>query len=526
MIQEIELPIRPRCLHRQRAFYQEVARNIGVQPDEIRHIEILRQSIDGRGRFPIYRVAMRVYTEPDTYRPPFRNVQLPAMLKGKPVLVVGAGPAGLFAAYTLAMSGHKPILLERGRDVHRRKVDVGNLCQRAELDTESNYCFGEGGAGCFSDGKLYTRSNKRGDVQHILDVLIHFGADPAIAYEAHPHIGSDVLPQIVERMRNALIMAGGEVHFETRVDDFLLEGNRCVGVRARNGKEYRASAVVLACGHSSVDIYNWFHTRGYAIEGKDWAMGVRLEHPQELIDIMQYRQRAADWELPPAEYGFSTQVGDRGVFSFCMCPGGMIIPSMTEPGRFLVNGMSGSRRASAWANAGIVVSVRQSDAEAYRAEFGPLAGLKFQQALEEKFAALDPAMAPAQRLTDFLQGRESADLPSTSYPLGAYAAPLHEILPPFIADSLREGLGEICRKRSIFYTSEAVMMGLESRTSSTVVLPRNPETFEHIQIKNLYPCGEGAGYAGGITSSAIDGVNCAHRLLWNLKREIAISMNI
>ncbi len=526
MIQEIELPIRSRCFYRPMAFRQEVARNVGVQPEDVQHIEVLRKSIDGRSRFPVYRVLMRVYTTPDAYQKPFKNLKLPAVLKGKPVLVVGMGPAGLFAAYTLAMNGHKPILLERGRDVHRRKKDVGGLCQRAELDTESNYCFGEGGAGCFSDGKLYTRSNKRGDVQHILDVLIHYGANPEIAYEAHPHIGSDMLPRVVERMRNEIVMVGGEVHYETRVEDFLLEGNRCIGVRDQNGKEYRAAAVILACGHSAEDIYDWFYARGYAIEGKDWAMGVRLEHPQEVIDMMQYRQRAADWELPPAEYGFSTQVNGRGVFSFCMCPGGMIIPSMTHPSRFLVNGMSGSRRASPWANAGIIVSVRQSDAAAYAAEYGPLAGLKFQQALEEKFSALDPAMAPAQRMVDFLKGRESANLPSTSYPLGVYPALLNDLLPPFIADSLQAGLSEFCAKRPAFYTEEAVMVGLESRTSSTVVLPRNPETLEHVQIKNLYPCGEGAGYAGGITSSAIDGVNCANKLLWNLKREIALSLNI
>lgn len=524
MIQEIELPIRPRCLHRQKAFYQEVSNNIGVRPEDIQHIEILRQSIDGRGRFPVYRIHIRVYTTPDTYKKPYKQLSLPTVLKGKSVLIVGGGPAGLFAAYTLAMSGHKPIVLERGREVHQRKIDVASLCQRAELDTESNYCFGEGGAGCFSDGKLYTRSNKRGDVQHILDVLIHYGANPSIAYEAHPHIGSDHLPGIVERMRHDLLRSGGEIHFETRVEDFLIEGDRCIGVRDQNGKEYRAVAVILACGHSSEEIYEWFYNHRYAIEGKDWAMGVRLEHPQDLIDQMQYRQRAADWELPPAEYGFSVQAAGRGVFSFCMCPGGMVVPSMTKPNRFLVNGMSGSRRASAWANAGVVVSVRQSDAAAYAAEYGPLAGLKFQQALEEKIASMDPAMAPAQRLADFLQGRTSDSLPSTSYPLGVYSAPLHEVLPSFMVQAMSDGLKEVCAKKPIFLSDQAVLLGLESRTSSTVMLPRDAETYEHVQIKKLYPCGEGAGYAGGITSSAIDGVNCANKLLWNLKREIAISM--
>lgn len=527
MIHEIERSVRIRCFNRPATFKKEIARSLDVKEEEVNYIKVLKKSLDARGYYPMYHVQMKVYTGTDKYETPYRQLTLPTRLPGKSVVVCGAGPAGLFAAYTLAMSGCKPILLERGKDIHRRKKDVGLLCQEGIVNPESNYCFGEGGAGCFSDGKLYTRSNKRGDVQHILDVLVHFGADPSICYEAHPHIGSDCLPGIIEKMRNALIIAGGEVHFETRVDDFILDkANTCVGVVDQNGKEYRGAGVIIACGHSAENIYQWFYKHQYAIQGKDWAMGVRIEHPQEVIDLMQYRKPAASLDLPPAEYGFANQVEDRGVFSFCMCPGGMIIPSMTTSNRFLVNGMSGSDRSSPWANSGVIVTVRQSDADMYKEEYGPLSGLKYQQLIEERFSVANQLKAPAQKLVDFLKNEETTILEATSYPLGVWSAPLHEMLPSFMVKALQTGISEFGRKKPSYICEQAMLVGLESRTSSTVVLPRNTETLEHIQIKHLYPCGEGAGYAGGITSSAIDGVNCAQKLLWNLKREIVKSMNL
>jgi uncharacterized FAD-dependent dehydrogenase len=417
----------------------------------------------------------------------------------------------LFAALRLIELGIKPVVLERGRDVRARRRDLAAIQRQGVVDADSNYCFGEGGAGTYSDGKLYTRSTKRGNVESILRTLVAHGADPDILIDAHPHIGSNRLPKVVAAIRESILNAGGEIRFETRVVDLIVDnGGRLRGVVTASGDEVLGESVILATGHSARDIFRLLHRRGVLIEPKPFAMGVRIEHPQPLIDRIQYHSPLRDERLPAASYRLATTVHDRGVFSFCMCPGGFIVPSATEQDEVVVNGMSLSRRDSPFANSGLVVSVETEDLEEYAAH-GVLAGMYYQKALEvmASQAGGGAQKAPAQRLTDFVAGRMSATLPPCSYNPGVTSAPLHELLPRPLADHLQNGFRNFAKTMRGYMTEDALLVGVETRTSSPVKIPRDPQTLEHPQIKGLYPSGEGAGYAGGIVSAAIDGVRVA-----------------
>ena len=432
----------------------------------------------------------------------------------EPVIVIGAGPAGLFASLKLLQRGFRPVILERGKDVHRRKTDMARLSTEGIVNPDSNYCYGEGGAGTFSDGKLYTRSTKRGDVREVLHQLVRFGADPSILIDAHPHIGTDRLPVIVEAIRLHIEKLGGEYHFDSRVSDIVRTDG---GFEVKAGdKVFRARKVILATGHSARDIYEIFERNGWALEAKGFALGVRVEHPQWLINNIRYHGKYQPF-MPTAEYSFVQQVDGRGVFSFCMCPGGILVPSPTEEGTIVLNGMSNSARNSKWANAGVVVQIEPGDQPA--GYTGPFALMDFQRDVERKMfewsnghGARHPLAAPAQRMKDFCRGIVSKDLPKTSYHPGALSSPLHELLPEHVASRLRRVFPMVERQMRGYYTNDALLLGVESRTSSPVRLPRDPETLEHVSVPGLYPAGEGAGYAGGIVSSALDGIACAEKI--------------
>lgn len=476
---------------------------------------VTRRSIDARGRI-VQRYKLEVYSETEHYAPfipdPYQNVR-----DAEPVVVVGAGPAGIFAALKLLMLGRKPVVLERGKDVHCRKADMARLSREGVLDPESNYCFGEGGAGAFSDGKLYTRSSKRGDNREVLHQLVNFGADPSILIDAHPHIGTDKLPLIVENIRKCVTEHGGEYHFGTCVKDIELLDN---GVRVKAVSEgvervFEAPSVILATGHSARDIYEMAYKRGWELQPKGFALGVRVEHPQSLINRARYRGQFKTG-MPAAEYSFVEQVDGRGVFSFCMCPGGILVPSSTEPETVVLNGMSNSSRNSRWANAGVVVSIEPEDVPAKYADDGPFSSLNYQRDIERAmFMAAQGAgaphafSAPAQRMLDFCRGRKSSDLPESSYHPGAVSVPLHELLPSAVAGRLRKVFPLVDKKIAGYFTNEALLLGVESRTSSPLRMPRDPKTLESVSAPRVYPCGEGAGYSGGIVSSAIDGIRCA-----------------
>ena len=395
--------------------------------------------------------------------------------------------------------------------MHEKKIDNATLCKDGIINPDSNYCFGEGGAGTFSDGKLFTRSNKKGDIKGVLHQFVEFGADPNILIEAHAHIGSDKLPKVIENLRNNIISCGGEVHFNTRVVDFNREGEIWNAV-CNDGSVFSASNIILATGHSARDIYELFDSKGWFIEAKGFALGVRAEHPQYLINNIQYKNRYQPY-LPTAEYSLVCQIDGRGVFSFCMCPGGLLVPSSTAPGQMLLNGMSNSMRNSKWANAGIVVPVEPSDVPEF-SKYGPLQLMKFQESVEKAMFEYGGGSikAPAQRMTDFVKSKLSVSLPSTSYIPGAYSAPLHEILPEFIVQRLKKAFLEFNKKMKGYYTPDALLLAVESRTSSPVRIPRDSETMQHVELSGIYPCGEGAGYAGGIVSSALDGINAANAL--------------
>lgn len=491
-----------------------VSQKSGIPPGEIRHVEVLKRSIDARQRIIKVNLTVRVYVHEDFHEEPAWLPDYPSVSSAEEVVIIGAGPAGLFAALRCIELGRKPVVLERGKDVQARRRDLKAINVDHVVNEDSNYCFGEGGAGTYSDGKLYTRSKKRGDVHRILKLLVGFGATREILVEAHPHIGTNKLPGIISKIRECIIANGGEVKFNTRVTDILLEGQAIAGVSTADGTTFHAKKVILATGHSARDIFELLGRKGIAIELKPFALGVRVEHPQALIDSIQYKCDVRGDYLPPAPYSIVKQVGSgstsRGVYSFCMCPGGVIAPCATSPGEVVTNGWSPSKRDQPTANSGIVVELRPEDFRAFAAR-GPLAAMAFQQMVEQAAwqAGGQTQRVPAQRLVDFTQGKVSASLPETSYKPGVTSSELGSVLPDFIYRALQAGFREFGQSMRGYLTNEAVVHAPESRTSSPVRIPRNPETLEHITVKGLYPCGEGAGYAGGIVSAAIDGEKCA-----------------
>ena len=491
-----------------------VSAALGIEKERIWEIVVTRRSTDARNVRIRINLSLDVFIDekPDAIGKPV--FEYPFVGNKKPVLIIGAGPAGLFAALRLIELGFKPILLERGKQVNERKKDIAAIHGEHLIDPDSNYGFGEGGAGTFSDGKLYTRSKKRGDVRKILEVLNFHGAQDEILIEAHPHIGTNVLPRVIGSIRETIEHAGGEYHFHSRVTDLIIENESVKGVVLQNGERIKGAAVVLATGHSARDIYYLLQSKNILLEAKTFALGVRVEHPQELIDMIQYHGNNRGKYLPPAAYSMVEQVGDRGVYSFCMCPGGMVVPAATSPGELVVNGMSPSSRGGRFANSGMVTEIRIEDIPKEFQKYGIFAGLEFQQAVEKSCfrAAGDSQMAPAQRIADFVGDHPSASLPDTSYRPGLTPSDMGSWLPGFVTMRLREGLIKMGEKSKGYLTNEAILMGAETRTSSPLRIPRSSETLEHLQIKGLFPCGEGAGYAGGIVSSAIDGERVAEMI--------------
>jgi uncharacterized protein len=485
----------------------------GIDNTEACSIRVIKRSVDARKKNIRINLTVEVFSGKDTTMPsitPFIPVDVSLM---REVIIVGAGPAGLFAALRLIELGLRPVLIERGRDVSSRKKDIAQISRGQTVDPDSNYCFGEGGAGTYSDGKLYTRSKKRGDNTRVLELLCLHGANENIMYEAHPHLGTDKLPGIISRIRKTIIGAGGHFILEKKVTDFIIEGDSIKGVVTADNEKLMSEYVILATGHSARDIYDICLNRGVELEMKSFAMGVRVEHPQELIDRIQYHGNPRGEFLPAASYNLAKQVEGRGVYSFCMCPGGFIVPSATSQEEVVVNGMSPSGRNSPYANSGIVVEIKPEDLVKY-SKFGEMAGLEFQKELEREAwkNGGHTQHAPAQRLSDFVSGTSSGPLPKVSYSPGVTSSPLHNWLPKAIGRRLRDGFRLFGSLMNGYLTNEAVVLGVESRTSSPVRIPRDPEKLHHIRISGLYPCGEGSGYAGGIVSSAVDGMRAAEAI--------------
>ncbi|PIP79426.1 MAG: FAD-binding protein [Ignavibacteria bacterium CG22_combo_CG10-13_8_21_14_all_37_15] len=513
---QIEIALLPENALSDSAIRSEISDQLQISAEEINAVRLVRRSIDAR-KFPVYKLLLDVYVnETPTEENPFINYK-PVTGKKK-VAVVGFGPAGMFAALRLLELGIKPVIVERGKDVRGRRRDIKQLMVDRLVNPNSNYCFGEGGAGTFSDGKLYTRATKRGDVKKILRIFVQHGAAEDILVDTHPHLGSNKLPEIVSSIRETILRCGGEIHFESRVTDFILKDKKILGVVLNGNEELLADSVLLATGHSARDIFSLLQAKNILLEQKSFAMGVRIEHPQALINEMQYHTKQKNEYLPSANYSLACQVNNRGVFSFCMCPGGIIVPASTAPDELVVNGMSISKRNSPFANSGFVVSVEPEDFGQYE-KFGPFAGMEYQKEIEHMAfeAGGSNQTAPAQRVTDFLKDKISSSLPKSSYFPGTVSSPLHTILPQAIVQRLKEGFVQFNNKMRGFITEEAQMLAAETRTSSPVRIPRDKETYMHKEITGLFPAGEGAGYAGGIMSSAMDGENCADAVARFLK---------
>lgn len=550
MIHQYQIRVAPQVAYDTDSIKQYVAKTYGLNIKEITAVRIIKKSIDARQRNVFVNLKIDVYVSEQPTEKEYVETIYKDVSKCTSAVVVGAGPAGLFAALRLIELGIKPIVVERGKDVRARKRDIALTSREHIVNPESNYSFGEGGAGAFSDGKLYTRSKKRGNVEKILNVFCQHGADTAILSDAHPHIGTDKLPMVIENMRNKIIECGGEVHFETRMDELIIKGNKVVGIRTNKGTEIEGE-VILATGHSARDVYRYLAANGIFIEPKGLAMGVRLEHPSHLIDQIQYHNKQGRGKyLPAAEYTYVEQVEERGVYSFCMCPGGFVVPAASDKEQVVVNGMSPSNRGSKWSNSGMVVEIRPEDVASGKIDVPMVIE---QQEIDERIRKINKGLsksqieninnntlavlnlqdqieklcwiqggrtqvAPAQRMADFVAGKLSYDLPKSSYTAGLISSPLNMWMPKFITSRLSKGFQKFGNSSKGFLTNEAVMIGMETRTSSPVRIVRDRESLQHIEVEGLYPCGEGAGYAGGIVSAAIDGERCAEALAQHVKR--------
>ena len=516
MPQIIQVRVQPAEAEADLVLKQLISQQKGVPLSSIQGFTLLKKSIDARGKTPWVNLTLQVFINEPVEKRLLRSFSFQDVSKAsKRVIIIGAGPAGLFAALQLIEGGIKPIILERGKDVRARRRDLAAMNREGIVNPDSNYCFGEGGAGTYSDGKLYTRSQKRGDVTRILELFVHFGANQNILYESHPHIGTNKLPHVITRMREAILGFGGEIHFEQCINELKISAEKLTTVCTKQGASFSGDAFILATGHSARDIFELLYRNKIIIEAKPFALGVRVEHPQQLIDNTQYHCKSRDPFLPPAAYSWVEQVNGKGVFSFCMCPGGIIAPASTAPGELVVNGWSPSKRNNPFANSGIVVSVELADLKSKNKSTDPLALLQFQQEVEQTAfkAGGGNLQAPAQRLVDFCENRSSTNLPPCSYVPGIVPTNLKDVLPDFIQDRLRLGFKQVAKKMRTYYTNEAVLVATESRTSSPVRIPRDPKTLQHPQISSLYPCGEGAGYAGGIVSAAMDGERVATAIL-------------
>lgn len=539
MIHEYQLRILPEQAACEQSLKQYISREKGLDIRTINAIRTLKRSIDARQRTIYINLTVRVFVNETPSEEEFERTNYPNV-EGRPaVIVVGAGPGGLFAALKLIELGLRPIVIERGKNVRERKEDLARISREHKVDAESNYSFGEGGAGAYSDGKLYTRSKKRGSVEKILNVFCQHGASPTILSDAHPHIGTDKLPRVIENMRNTILACGGEVHFQTRMEALLIEGQKVKGIETHDGKTF-LGPVILATGHSARDVYRWLYVHGVQLETKGIAIGVRLEHPSMLIDQIQYHNKNGRGKyLPAAEYSFVQQVDGRGVYSFCMCPGGFVVPAASGPHQLVVNGMSPSNRGTKWSNSGMVVETRPEDLllPEMQLQADPISGS--QEALTEELILRDGKLpdgtvhtlammrfqekleqicwqqgnmrqtAPSQRMVDFTRKKLSYDLPATSYSPGLVSSPLHFWMPPFLSERLSKGFQLFGKSSRGFLTNEAVMIAVETRTSSPVRIVRDKDTLQHLTVEGLFPCGEGAGYAGGIVSAGIDGERCA-----------------
>ena len=534
MIEEYQLRVLPQVAYKEESIKQYLAKEKGLDVRTLQHIRVLKKSVDARQRTIFVNLKVRAYINELPQDDEYVHTDYPDVRNGKPVIVVGAGPGGLFAALRLIEQGLRPIVIERGKNVRERKKDLSLITKTQKVDGESNYCFGEGGAGAYSDGKLYTRSKKRGSVDKILNVFCQHGASTSILADAHPHIGTDKLPRVIENMRNTILECGGEVHFQTKMVRLILQGDKAVGVEAvsvgeadglpsaPHEREFRGP-VILATGHSARDVYRYLVEAKIEMEPKGIAVGVRLEHPSLLIDQIQYHNRQGRGQyLPAAEYSFVEQVDGRGVYSFCMCPGGFVIPAATGPQQIVVNGMSPSNRGTAWSNSGMVVEVRPEDmddpsltgengSDEVATQNDALRLMRFQERMERDCWQQGNMRqtAPAQRMADFVNNRLSYDLPKSSYAPGLISSPLHFWLPAFISRRLQEGFKAFGRRSHGFLTDEAVLIAIETRTSSPVRIVRDAGLLQHLRVAGLFPCGEGAGYAGGIVSAGIDGERCA-----------------